>query len=86
MTLKTTQEPLRELAQRTSDGIEVTLLWSPADGRLTVSVADGRYGEAFVLDAAADEALDVFNHPYAYAAHRGVDYETPWLYIDALAA
>jgi hypothetical protein len=58
---------VRELARRENDGIEVTLLWSPGDDRLTVTVSDSRSGEWFALDAARSEALDVFRHPYAYA-------------------
>jgi hypothetical protein len=58
----------KELAQRVSDGIAVTLLWHSETDRLTVTVRDGRTGEAFDLPAAAATALDVFHHPYAYAA------------------
>ena len=57
-----------ELAQRESDGISVTLLWHSATGKLTVSVRDGRTGEAFDLLAHPHNALDVYRHPYAYAA------------------
>jgi hypothetical protein len=59
-----------ELAQRENDGIAVTLLWHSETDRLTVTVRDWRSGEAFDLDAQADEAMDVFHHPYAHAAWR----------------
>jgi hypothetical protein len=59
---------LRELARRENDGVEVALLWSRGDDRLTVTVSDSRSGERFALDAAPDEALDVCEHPYAYAS------------------
>ena len=67
MTPKTT----RELAYRASDGIEVSLLWRPADDRLTVVVSDARTDDSFELVVAPGErALDVFEHPFAYAAFR----------------
>ncbi len=58
----------RELAQRTSDGIEVTLLWDERTDALTVAVRDARTGGSSQLEAASDRALDVFYHPVAYAA------------------
>jgi hypothetical protein len=61
-----------ELAQRENDGIAVTLLWHSTTDRLTVTVRDWRTGEAFDLDAEAGNAMDVFRHPYAYAARRGL--------------
>jgi hypothetical protein len=58
---------IRELAHRSGDGIDVTLYWDSRDGRLTVSVFDGRSGEFFEIAAPRHAALDVFNHPFAYA-------------------
>jgi hypothetical protein len=60
------QEAKRELAHRVGDGFEVTLLWAANDGSLTVVVNDWRTDERFELAARADNALDVFNHPFAY--------------------
>jgi hypothetical protein len=61
----------RELDSRTFDGIEVRLLWSEHDGRVLVAVADGKTGDAFSIEVREDErAMDVFHHPYAYAASR----------------
>ncbi len=66
----------RELDRRTGYGIEVRLLWSQNDGRVTVAVTDTKTGEAFELPVREGErALEVFHHPYAYAAepqHRRV--------------
>jgi hypothetical protein len=59
---------VKELAYRAGDGVEVALLWSPSDGRLTVLVDDAKTDERFALQARADNALDVFYHPFAYAA------------------
>ena len=64
----------RELAARTTDGIDVTLLWYVGTDRLEVRVDDSRTDETFVLDVHHHEALDAFEHPYAYAAFRGVDF------------
>ena len=58
----------RELAHRTSDGIEVTLFWSKPSGRVTIAVLDTRSDEALEFEVEGSDALDAFNHPYAYAA------------------
>jgi hypothetical protein len=61
--------PARELDARTSDGIYVRLLWHPEDDRVSVVVNDTKTGQRFELPIHGDEqALDVFHHPYAYAA------------------
>ena len=60
----------RELDHRHTNGIDVTLSWSPADDRLYVTVLDDA-GDAFELAVESHEALDAFAHPYAYAAQRG---------------
>ena len=66
-----------ELHRRASAGLEVSLLWSRSASKLIVSVADTMTGESFELPVARDEALEAFNHPFAYAAGRGTS-------IDAL--
>jgi hypothetical protein len=62
-----------ELDHRSNDGIEVSLLWNRAGGDLVVLVTDAKSDEILELDAAPEQALDVFNHPYAHAAFRGID-------------
>ena len=57
-----------ELAHRTSDGIEVTLLWTKATNRVAIAVADTHSGEELEFEVAGSRALDAFDHPYAYAA------------------
>ena len=64
----------RELAYRAADGVEVGLFWSKSDNGLRVVVDDARSGDLFELVVDPDHALDAFEHPYAYAAHRGIDY------------
>jgi hypothetical protein len=64
----------RELHSRVNDGIQVDLLWSERRGRAWVTVTDRKRGERFsVLVPAGERPLDVFQHPYAYAASQGVD-------------
>ena len=58
-----------ELDSRTSNGIEVRLLWHPAEDRAVVTAHDARTGELVEVEVRDGErALDVFHHPYAYAA------------------
>jgi hypothetical protein len=68
---------LRELDRRTSDGIDVQLLWNPRTDRVSIAVEDGRSGERFEVAVAASEALTAFHHPYAYAARRTVRSHSP---------
>jgi hypothetical protein len=61
-----------ELAHRTSDGLDVLLLWNRGDDQLKVVVDDLRTGSSFELVAGdGKQGLDAFHHPFAYAA-RGV--------------
>jgi hypothetical protein len=65
---------MRELDSRSGDGIYVRLLWNEHDGRLAVAVADEKTGDAFAVEVRdGDRAIDVFHHPYAYAAWRKID-------------
>ena len=52
----------------------MALLWHTANDLLSVVVSDHRANECFelVLDR-DDRAMDVFHHPFAYAAHRGLE-------------
>lgn len=62
----------RELAYRSANGIDVFLLWSPSDDSLAVVLID-QNADSFELVVTPTEALDVFVHPYAHAASRGLD-------------
>jgi hypothetical protein len=69
----TTPTDTRELDRRSADGVEVALLWHASADFLSVVVSDARAGEAFELVLDDHESpLDVFRHPYAYAAQRGL--------------
>jgi hypothetical protein len=74
---ETAHTPLRELAVRKAGGLEITLVWHADEDRLTVAVYDSGLGDSFEVPAPNDRALDVFYHPYAYAARRGIEYRTP---------
>jgi len=69
MSATTQTESRRELAQRSSNGIDVRLFWNPTDDTVVLSVEDAS-GASFQLTVAPEHALDAFNHPYAYAASR----------------
>jgi hypothetical protein len=73
-TMNAADSPYRELAYRANDGVKVGLYWSSEDDRLLLVVDDTRSGDLFQLQISAAEAMDAFEHPYAYAAHRGVEY------------
>jgi hypothetical protein len=67
-TTTTEETEMTELAHRINDGVSVSLLWHRLSNELTVAVDDSRTGEAFEVDVPRDRAMDVFHHPYAYAA------------------
>jgi hypothetical protein len=81
-TMATAIAARRELAHRASNGIEVSLYWSKPTNRVTVEVFDERFDEWFEFEIDGRDALDAFNHPFAYAASRGV----PTTAAEALAA
>ena len=69
-----TQTSMREVDHRSSDGIDVWMLWSEDDGRVVIAVADARTGDAFEIEVReGDRATDAFHHPYSYAAWRGIE-------------
>lgn len=74
-----------ELASRESNGITVKLFWSRSTNLVTVTVADAANENYFelVLDE-HERAMDVFHHPFAHAAARGLDLPTEWPEREAL--
>jgi hypothetical protein len=67
-------DTFRELDHRSHDRIDVRLLWRERDDRVIVAVADDKTGERFSIEVRDDErALDVFRHPFAYAAWHRAD-------------
>jgi hypothetical protein len=71
--------PWTELAIRSAGSTTVALLWSRSTDRLRVTVEDTACGDFFELVVGKDERpLDVFHHPYAYAATRRLRLERLW--------
>jgi hypothetical protein len=63
------------LAKRDNAGIQVTLLWAQDTNSVAVLVHDDSTDDQFELSVEPGaNALDTFEHPYAYAAWRGVNY------------
>jgi hypothetical protein len=58
----------KELAHRSNDGIDVTLLWLEEGGedKAVVCVCDRREGAYFEIPAESYLALDIYYHPFAY--------------------
>lgn len=62
-----------ELHSRFADGLHVRLFWRADDDSLFVTVTDCKDQAEFSVEVRDRErALDVFHHPFAYAAHYGV--------------
>ncbi len=66
--MRVTHDIWTDLADRESDGLEVTLLWNEATGRVKIAVSDSRVDESFELQVAGADALAAFHHPFAYAS------------------
>ena len=63
---------MRELDSRESGGVHVRLLWDPDENQTAVVVLDRTTGESFNVEVRpGDRAVDVFHHPFAYAARHG---------------
>jgi hypothetical protein len=64
-----TPSTFHELNHRRNDGIDVTMFWDPETNQVTVAVNDVKGGDAFEIHVLPGErAMDVFHHPFAYAA------------------
>ncbi len=61
----------RELAERSSNGAQVRLLWRQGTSRLWIEVreADDRL---LAIPVRPELALDAFHHPYAYAGQQNL--------------
>jgi hypothetical protein len=66
-----------ELAHRSSDRIDVTLVWVRGDDEdsAVVCLCDRLEGAYFEIPTQAHLALDVYYHPFAYRDFSSVDYE-----------
>jgi hypothetical protein len=71
-------EGVSELSARSENGLDVALLWRQSDNTATVVVVDHRTRASFAVDVhESDSALDIFHHPYAYAAQRRINQAWP---------
>ena len=62
-----TREPIRELAERRSNGTLMRLLWLQGTRDLWVEVYEPEFDVPIVIPAEPERALEAFRHPYAYA-------------------
>jgi hypothetical protein len=69
----------RELARRSSAGVDVTLYWHPTLDEIIVSVCDEPNGAHFEIRPQRHLALDVYHHPYAYADLADALEDRPWM-------
>jgi hypothetical protein len=75
-----------ELASRRSNGLTVRLLWSRSTNLVTVAVTDEANDDFFELVLEEHgRAMDVFHHPYAHAAARGIEFRSRPLEEEVLA-
>jgi hypothetical protein len=68
-------DPNDELASRESNGIAVYLLWDRSKDLVVVTVIDRATDAAFSIEVDDASPMDVFHHPFAYAAFRNVSTE-----------
>ena len=59
---------IRELAHRRSANLEVTLLWNRRSHRVWISIYNVANDEQAAAPVPHEQAVDAFQHPYAYVA------------------
>ena len=59
---------IRELAERTSNGTRIRLYWRQGTHELWVELWERELDVTIEITADPEHALEVFHHPYAYAA------------------
>jgi hypothetical protein len=67
----------KELAHRSSDDMDVTLIWVQSDGEdeAVVCVCDRREDAYFEIPTKPYLAVEVYYHPFAYRDFSIVDYQ-----------
>ena len=70
--LSSTRRRIRELAERSSNGTRVRLLWRQGTRHLWVEVREPATDHSLAIPIPPERALDAFYHPYAYAGARTV--------------
>ena len=61
-------EQVVDLATRKSGSIAVALIWDRNEEALRVIAYDGLTGEEIVVPVSSDEAVEVYQHPFAYSS------------------
>ena len=70
-------KPRVVLASRKNAGIKVMLLWAADTNAVAVLVRNECTDDQFELILGPEvNPMDVYEHPYAYAAWQGIDYRT----------
>lgn len=72
-----TEDNYEELASRENHGIWVSLLWNRASDRVKVAVYDASIDASFDVAVGEESPLDVFHHPFAYAAAASITIGAP---------
>jgi len=63
----------REIAHRSNTFIEVCLVWRQLDDSVLLRVVEFANRVEFEVRVRPEDALDAFNHPYAYLPRRLLD-------------
>jgi hypothetical protein len=63
-----------ELDYRQGGGFEVALLWHRDIEAVSLTIRDSRSGQSLEVPVAHDQAMQAFNHPFAYAASISAHY------------
>ena len=58
----------RELAQRITGGLEITLYWNAYDNSTNIEIHQKATRETIGFPVPANRALDAFHHPFAHLA------------------
>ena len=66
MTNTTSNTTVRELDRRRGGGIDVALRWHPETDSVSIAVEDEKTGDHFEVEVDGGQALDAFEHPFAY--------------------
>lgn len=64
---------LREISERTSDNLRVTLYWQDEDNTMTVEVEDWKNADSdlTLTGIPPADAKTAFEHPFGYSSKRG---------------
>jgi hypothetical protein len=62
------RRPRRELAQRVSGDLEITLYWSELDDSTSIDVRQRSSGETLAFGVPREDALAAFHHPFTHMA------------------